>query len=487
MASYAREEVPMVAVSVENGSDFNKNGSAAGAGPREEGAKMMQYVAGFLATMGALAAGTVLAWTAPSLPLLAAPDSFLPVGPDEGSWIGSLMPIGACLGAVPAGALTDRLGRKTTLLLLSVPFVVSWLLILLASNVPMLYAARLLGGLATGATSVAAPMYAAEIAEPSIRGTLGTFFQLQVTIGILVTFIVGGFASYLVLASVSLAVPIVWFAAVFFLPETPVFLLKRQRPADAERALRRLRGPEYRGVKAELQEMQRALDQAGRNAASFSELFSSRAVIKALVICLGLMIFQQVSGINAVMFYATKIFEAAGSTLDPAVATIIVGVVQVVATGVASVLVELAGRRVLLLGSAAVMSLAHIVLGVYFHMSSSGADVASLGWLPLLCVVLFVVVFSLAFGPIPWMMAGELFTDEVKAPASTIAAALNWIMAFAVTKVFNTLMESVGTAGTFWTFGGCCVAATAFVFALVFETKGKTPAQVQDILNGKRH
>lgn len=107
---------------------------------------------------------------------------------------------------------------------------------------------------------------------------------------------------------------------------------------------------------------------------------------------------------------------------------------KVLATFSAAVLVERAGRRVLLLGSAAVMSAMHILLGVYFYLSESGTDVSSLGWLPLMCVVLFVVVFSLAFGPIPWMMAGEIFTDDVKGSASTIAAAVNWIMAFAVTK-----------------------------------------------------
>lgn len=454
--------------------------------PRQEGAKGMQYLAGFLATLGALAAGTVLAWTAPVLAKLQAPDSWLPLGESEGSWVASLMTIGACVGAVPAGAITERFGRKGTMLLLAVPFTISWLLILFASNAAMLYAARAIAGFATGATSVAAPLYCAEIAEPTIRGTLGTFFQLQVTIGILLTFIVGGFASYTALAGVSLAVPILWFATVMLLPETPMFLLKKNNPQAAKRALRRLRGVAYDGIDWEVAEMQRGIDAAADNDASIKELLSSRAVIRALVICLGLMVFQQVSGINAVMFYAVTIFEKAGSSLKPEIATIIVGVVQVLATGLAAVLVERAGRRLLLLGSAALMALAHIVLGVYFHLSDSGTDVSSLGWLPLLCVVLFVVVFSLAFGPIPWMMAGELFADDVKATASTAAAAVNWSMAFAVTKVFPTLMSGVGVPGTFWIFGGCCVAATVFVAVLVFETKGRSQAEVQDMLSGKR-
>ncbi|KAK3914877.1 Facilitated trehalose transporter Tret1 [Frankliniella fusca] len=476
-----REATPMVGL--ESGPHLQNGGPRP---PRQEGSKGMQYLAGFLATLGALAAGTVLAWTAPVLSKLQEPDSWLPLSENEGSWVASLMTIGACIGAVPAGAITERFGRRGTMLLLAVPFVISWLLILFANGAGMLYAARFLSGFATGATSVAAPMYCAEIAEPSVRGTLGTFFQLQVTIGILVTFIVGGFASYTVLAGVSLAVPVLWFAAVMLLPETPVFLLKKSNTQGAKRALRRLRGTVYDGIDWEVAEMQRGINAAEANDSSLKDLLSSRAVVRALVICLGLMVFQQVSGINAVMFYAVTIFEKAGSSLQPEVATIIVGVVQVLATGLAAVLVERAGRRLLLLGSAALMALAHIVLGVYFHLSASGTDVSSIGWLPLGCVVLFVVVFSLAFGPIPWMMAGELFTDEVKAPASTIAAAVNWSMAFAVTKVFPTLMSGVGVPGTFWIFGGCCVAATVFVAVLVFETKGRSQAEVQDILGGKR-
>lgn len=137
--------------------------------------------------------------------------------------------------------------------------------------------------------------------------------------------------------------------------------------------------------------------------AKFSDLFTVRANLMALIISLALMLFQQFSGINAVIFYAQSIFEAAGSTLDPAICTIIVGVVQVVMTVSSALLIEKAGRRILLLQSSVMMGLCLIMLGVYFTLKDGGSDVTSISILPLGSVVLFIVCFSLGFGPIPWV------------------------------------------------------------------------------------
>lgn len=136
--------------------------------------------------------------------------------------------------------------------------------------------------------------------------------------------------------------------------------------------------------------------------AKLSDLFTVRANLMALIISLALMLFQQFSGINAVIFYAQSIFESAGSTLDPAVCTIIVGVVQVVMTVSSALLIEKAGRRILLLQSSIMMGLCLIVLGVFFFMKDNGKDVSNLTILPLGSVVLFIICFSLGFGPIPW-------------------------------------------------------------------------------------
>ncbi len=203
------------------------------------------------------------------------------------------------------------------------------------------------------------------------------------------------------------------------------------------------------------------------------------------MISIMLMFFQQFSGINAVIFFTNDIFEMAGSTLNPDVCSIIVGVVQVLMTFVAAALVERAGRKVLLIQSSAVMGLCLVVLGIYFNIKDAGKDVSSFGLVPLVSLVLFIVSFSLGYGPIPWMMMGELLAPEVKGIASTIVVLFNWTAVFIVTKTFPILLVSLGKDITFWIFGVVMVVGTVYGLKVLFETKGKSNAQIQLMLSTK--
>jgi SP family facilitated glucose transporter-like MFS transporter 8 len=429
-----------------------------------------------------MAVGSVLAWTSPTLPELQSANSTLPITPEEGSWIGSLVAVGAIVGAVPAGYFADRFGRKLVILTLSAPFLLSWVLIVVANSVVLLYLARFIAGIATGAVSVVAPMFIGEIAESSIRGALGSFFQVMLTVGILFTYIIGAVADYTWLGILSGAIPVALFITFSRVPESPAYLMKKDRTEDARKSLQYYRGSSY-NFWTELQELEEDIRESTQEQASIRDLVSSSGTRKALVISLGLMLFQQLSGVNAVIFYSVDIFDAAGSTLDPKVAAIIVGVVQVVVTYAASAMVDRAGRRVLLLLSASIMALCLAILGLYFFLKNKGDDVSGIGWLPLLCVTVFIVMFSLGFGPLPWMMMGEVFAPNVKGAASSIAVCTNWIMVFLVTYSFGRLVDGLGEHSTFWLFAVICGIATAFIFYLVPETKGKSLAEIQRILN----
>lgn len=198
-----------------------------------------------------------------------------------------------------------------------------------------------------------------------------------------------------------------------------------------------------------------------------------------------LMFFQQFSGINAVIFFVVDIFEMAGSSLDPSDCSIIVGVVQVLMTFAAAALVERAGRKLLLVQSSAVMCICLTTLGIYFNLKSSGRDVSSFGWIPLLSVVFFIISFSLGYGPIPWMMMGELLAPEVKGVASSLVVLFNWISVFIVTKTFPVLNKSLGSDFTFWIFAVIMAFGTFFGLKVLFETKGKSNAQIQLMLSSK--
>lgn len=206
----------------------------------------------------------------------------------------------------------------------------------------------------------------------------------------------------------------------------------------------------------------------------------------AFICSLGLMFFQQFSGINAVIFYTNSIFRSAGSKIPSEIATIIIGVVQTIATYISSLLIEKAGRRLLLLQSCIIMGLSLIVLGVYFKLKSDSYNVASFGWVPLISMILFIVSFSMGYGPIPWMMMAELFPVEFRGAATGVTVITNWVLVFVVTLCFPIMEAALGIHNCFWFFAAFMVGSVVFVFFLVPETKGKTVSQIQSILAGKR-
>jgi MFS family permease len=186
------------------------------------------------------------------------------------------------------------------------------------------------------------------------------------------------------------------------------------------------------------------------------------------------MIFRQVNGINAVIFYTVDIFQEAGGILSPFLATIIVGIVQVVATYISSLLVERTGRRVLLLFSNVTMAVCHLLLAVHFYFKQMGDDLRTFDWLPLLCVATFIAGFNIGFGPLPWVMMAELLPNESKRWASGLAASVNWILVFAVTNLYGMMFENLGLTIRFRMFGGMCILGTVIIVFIVPETTGKT-------------
>lgn len=257
----------------------------------------------------------------------------------------------------------------------------------------------------------------------------------------------------------------------------------KDRHNDATLALKWFWG-KYCDANAAIQEIQNDLEASG-GSGTIRDLFSNPTNRKGFIISMMLMFFQQFSGVNAVIFFTVKIFKMAGSSLDPNVCSIIVGVVQVLMTFAAAALVERAGRKILLIQSSAVMCLCLTVLGIYFNIKDAGKDVSSYGLVPLISLVLFIISFSLGYGPIPWMMMGELLAAEVKGIASSFVVLFNWTAVFIVTKTFPMLLESLGNDFTFWIFAVIMAFGTIYGFKALFETKGKSNAQIQLMLSSK--
>ncbi|XP_047503455.1 facilitated trehalose transporter Tret1-2 homolog isoform X3 [Pieris napi] len=457
----------------------------------DTGRKLPQYIAALSATLGALAAGSMLGWSSPVILKITQDNSTdynFSVSESQGDWVSSLINLGAAAVCFPIGLIMDILGRKKTMLFLTLPFTLGWLLITFASNVGMLMTGRFITGIAGGAFCVTAPAYTSEIAQDSIRGTLGSFFQLMVTVGILFAYAVGSYTSVFVFNILCTLIPIVFAVTFFFMPESPNFLVVKGRHDEARDSLIRLRGRNY-DVDSELTSLQTKAEESKNNPISFGSAITKKTALKAVMICYALMLFQQLSGINAVIFNTSKIFKSAGAAIEPAIATIIIGVIQVVATFASSVVVDKLGRRILLLFSALVMCICSTALGVYFFLQDThGSDssiVTALSWLPLVSLSLFIIAFSIGFGPIPWMMAGELCLIDIKAFVSSTAGTLNWLLSFTVTSTFNSLNNSIGSGQVFWLFAGIMVVGFIFIFFIIPETKGKSVDEIQLMLGAE--
>lgn len=436
-----------------------------------------------VATTGALAGGCVLGWSSPAEYEILKNNGYdFAVSEEQWSWVGSLATVGGVCSCALIGVIMDALGRKNTMLALIIPFSIGWALITWPASVISLYVGRFAAGFAGGAFFVVAPAYIGEIATKNVRGTLSSYLQLMVTVGILFAYVVGHFFTLKTFNMICAMLPLIFGAVFVWMPETPYFYVMKNRLAKAEESLKWLRGEEY-NYNDELIEIQIENELLARNRVSALAALQKPATKRALMISMCLVLFVQFSGINAVIFYTGFIFDATNSGIQASIATIIVGVMQVVATFVASLTVDKLGRRALLVISAVVMCICNIGLGIYFYLRDAKSDyITHLNWLPISSLCVYIIAFSLGLGPIPWVLVAEIFTTEAKAIASSMTGATSWLIAFFVTKFFSNIRDLIGIGQTFWAFAVFSAICTIFVAIKVPETKGKSFNEIQKSL-----
>lgn len=393
------------------------------------------------------------------------------------------MPLGALAGGLFGGTLIEYLGRKWTILLTNVMFLAAWIITFSAQNFIFLYVGRIITGLSVGIASLTLPVYLAETIQPEVRGTLGLLPTALGNIGILISFALGNVFEwkYLALSGIILSIP--FLVMIWFIPETPRFLVSKGKGEEARNALQWLRGSST-NIDKEYNELEKIQQISDDSHESVLVLFNLKN-LKLLGIILGLMFFQQFSGINAVIFYTTGIFKESGSTLEENICTTIVGIVNFISTFIAALLIDRLGRKVLLYISAVSMIISLTILGTYFYLKNQvKADVHSAGWVPLVSFVVYVLGFSLGYGPVPWLMMGEILPAKIRGPAASVSTAFNWACTFVVTKTFLLIIEAVGTHYTFWMFSVVVTAALVFSIMVVPETRGQSLADIERKLAG---
>ncbi|XP_018897624.2 facilitated trehalose transporter Tret1 isoform X1 [Bemisia tabaci] len=439
-----------------------------------------QFLATGIVSLTGFLMGEMVSWSSPVTPLLIKSHR---ITKDEESWIVSTVNFGAIIGCLLAGYVNKYVGRKTVLLSLCVPEMISWLMLAFCEGAILLCLARFLSGLCLGFICVTTPLYIAEIAQPCVRGALATFFQLFIVIGILFTFILGILQDALWITLGCSIVVLVFFALFLWMPESPVYLTMVSRPKAAAASLQWLRGRDY-DIYAEIRVIE-AVVQEGRDVeVTYGDFISDAASFRGIIIAMGLFFFQQMCGINVVIFYMNTVFETAGSTISPTLATVIIGIVQVLATALSVYMMDKAGRRFLFIFSQAACSLCLISLGTYFFLKSRGNDVTPIGWLPVASVAVFLIMFAFGSGPVPWAITSEIFSKNIASLALSLVTAVHWLLAFFVTKVYTSLEAFMGTGPTFWMFAAWCWVGVTFCCLLMPETKGRPQEDIVDELRG---
>lgn len=327
------------------------------------------------------------------------------------------------------------------------------------------------------------PNYNSEVAEDSIRGAISSSMNIFVVSGPLFSYVVGPYTSITTFSIICALIPAI-FVVLFFLivPESPYYLIAANDHPGAVESLIKLRSSSEEDVKAELEGIKANVEEAMAKKSGFMDIFRSRTLVKALIISLSLVGFQQFSGITVILFYAQDVFEATGSSIPPEISSIIIGTVQVAASLLTPLLVDRLGRKLLFLISGVGMIIAEVPLGFYFCLKDHGRDVSPIFWLPIACLIVYIIAYNLGFGPLPWTVMAEIFPSDVKSPASTATASFCWLLGFLITKYFSSVSEAIGMAGSFWFFSAFCLIAVVFVLKYMIETKGKSFAEIQATL-----
>ena len=393
--------------------------------------------------------------------------------------------IGCIPGAMSAGFLSDRFGRRRILFLCAVLYAVSGVLSAIPPNFMLFVAARIWSGVAIGISSMICPVYIAEIAPPAWRGRLGTLFQLGIVVGIFMTLFINGKIQSLgeslggtdwnvrlgwrVMLAIEALPALVFIALLFPIAESPKWLIQAgKREAEAPgNAPAASAVPQY--TDAEVAAVREVLSQ---EEGSFSELFS-RAYRLPLIIAVFIMLASQFSGINAVMYYSTDIFTAATGDANAAfTSSVWIGFVNLIATFVAIALVDLAGRRPLLLVGNAIQVLGLAAVGYVYSVNPHSPKL-------LWGVMTYIAAFAMAMGPIPWILCSEIFPAKLRGRAMSVATLAIWLGCYVVSQTFPILLKSLGSRNTFWIYAACSAAAFVFVLMLVPETKGRSLEEIE--------
>lgn len=400
--------------------------------------------------------------------------------------------VGAILGAAAGGQIADRIGRRRVILVAAVVFFVGSLAMAFAPGVWSLIGGRFVVGLGIGIASMVGPLYNSEIAPPSIRGSLVSLNQLAVTTGILMAYFVNYLFSGSLLVDYAAFIQngdwrwmlgfgvfpaVILGAGMLYMPESPRWLVENGRADEARDVLSRIRDASSTEIDEEIEEIREVSEVEEEG--DLSDLLEPW-VRPALIVGVGLAVLQQVTGINTVIYYAPTILESTGfGNSASIIATVGIGIVNVLLTVVAVLLVDRVGRRPLLLVGLGGMTISLAGLSVAFTLPGLSGVI---GYVALACLMLYVSFFAIGLGPVFWLLISEIYPLRIRGSAESVATVFNWAANLGVALTFLTLLNTIGPSATFGLYAAFSLGGILFVYSLVPETKGRSLEAIEEDL-----
>ncbi|CAH2097756.1 unnamed protein product [Euphydryas editha] len=459
----------------------------------QHGGTANQFFMALMVTIPVLNFGMLMGWQSPMTPILQAEDGPAPepITDETISWMAAVTFFPPIFCGFLVGNLADRWGRKITTMLTSLMLVISWSITLFSLRPWALIASRAVAGLACAGCYVVTPLYLKEIAADKIRGALGSLFILSQNLGYLVVYVAGDLFSFAAVMWLCTAIPVLHMFTFLAMPETPVFLVKQGKFREARAALAWLRNTsvEDKDLEEEVQQMEREEEYAkSMKKASWKSIVRDKTTFKAFRIAVNVMLSQETCGYLVVLMYAGSIFEQAAESislkLSPNKQTIVVGVIQLLGSIVASCIVEKTGRKWLLAVTSFATGLSMLALGGWFYITSYSIWLP--GWLPVVAMCLCIFADAAGYQPVPYVITSELFSFQHRGMVTSFVSTIDALSDFLQTKAYDPLLKLLGIHWVFILFSMVCFLGTLYTILYVPETKDRTLEEIYAILDGRQ-
>ncbi|GAB0098155.1 hypothetical protein DMENIID0001_138620 [Sergentomyia squamirostris] len=455
--------------------------------------KITQILAAAATNLLSILFGFVLSWTSPAIALLQSEQSPLDSGPitiDEASLMTALMYVGCCMGAIVAGWLANTVGRRISLLILVIPQLIGFILIVTARNVTVLYISRIFSGFSGGSVCVVYPIFTSEIADKSLRGVLGNFLGFGFNFGCLAgkcltTY--GGFYATPIAVFVIIGI----FGIIFLqIPDTPQYLLLRDRHEDAERSLKFYRGISKDNemspsVVEEFSELKKSPSLNNQNVPLSIEDFKGGPTILAILISFLVGSNPNFSGNRILIAYTEPLLANSGSLMDTAAVDVAITGIQVIVALASIFIVNFGGFRKTLLGYYVISCLSLVIAGIHYFLHEMNIDMSGFWWLIFMSMAVSVSLPSTALTSIAFALPAEILPTKIRGIIISFFMLIAWIIAYLYAQFYFPLTDVWGHSVWMWIFAFWCFFGVLFTYFLIPETRGKTFDEVLTLLNEK--